>query len=210
MTRVKVCGITNLEDAQAAVEAGAWALGFVFYKESPRCVSPSVVRKIVEMLPPFVTPVGVFVNQNAGAVRDICRFTRIQTVQFHGDEKHSYCKKFSHCKIIKAFRVNQDFDIRQVNPYKVDAYLFDTHQDNAYGGTGKTFNWNIIKDYQSQIKKPFILSGGLTSDNVRGAIEALNPYAVDVSSSVEQSPGIKDRRKMNLFMDMVKFPKTSA
>lgn len=192
MLRVKICGITNEEDALKAAYAGAWALGFIFHKKSPRCVSPSRVRKIIEALPPFIMPVGVFVNQKERAVRDICTFTRIRTVQFHGEEDPAYCKRFKDYKIIKAFRVEPFFNVEQVKKYKVDAYLFDTCQEGAHGGTGKTFNWDILKG--AKLDKPFILSGGIQESNIRQAVEALSPYAVDVSSGVEKSPGIKDPR----------------
>ncbi len=196
--KVKMCGITNHEDAQKAVYYGAYAVGFIFHKKSPRYVSPSKARKLIEGLPPFIVPVGVFVDLKEKAVRDICKFTRIKTVQFHGDEKPIYCKRFSDYKIIKAFRVNDMFDFVGVKKYKVDAYLFDTYQENVLGGTGKTFNWDLLKGHK--FDKPVILSGGLTSSNVAEGIAAVDPYAVDVSSGIEKSPGIKDPRKIRAFM----------
>lgn len=197
MTRVKICGITNIEDAQMAVNAGASALGFIFDKKSPRYVSPSKVRPIIEALPPFVTPVGVFVNYSEHAVRDICRLARVATVQFHGEESPGYCKRFNHFKIIKAFRVSDVFDFKSVLQYKVDAYLFDTFQEETAGGTGKTFNWDLLKNYK--FGKPVILSGGLNPENVRQAIETVHPYAVDVSSGVEKSPGVKGYQLVQAF-----------
>ena len=197
MTRVKICGITNLNDAQMAVNAGASALGFIFDKKSPRYVSPSKVRPIVEALPPFVTPVGVFVNCSEHAVRDICRLARVATVQFHGEESPGYCKRFNHFKIIKAFRVSDVFDFKSVLQYKVDAYLFDTFQEETPGGTGKTFNWDLLKNYK--FDKPVILSGGLNPENVRQAVETVRPYAVDVSSGVEKSPGVKSYQLIQAF-----------
>src|SRR3989338_5369964 len=194
---IKICGITNLNDAQVAVNAGAAALGFIFHKKSPRYISPSKVRAIVESLPPFVTPVGVFVNHSEHAVRDICRLARIATVQFHGDESPGYCKRFNHFKIIKAFRVSDVFDFKSVFSYKVDAYLFDTFQEGAPGGTGKTFNWDLLKNYK--FDRPIILSGGLNPENVRQAVEAVRPYAVDVSSGVEKSPGVKGYQLVRAF-----------
>ena len=197
--RVKICGITNMEDALQAAYNGAWALGFIFYKKSPRYVSPSKVRKIVEQLPPFVTPVGVFVDSKPGAVKDICQFTRIHTIQLHGDEDPNYCKNFKNEKIIKAFRVSDKFDFSVISQYKVDAFLFDTFQENAHGGSGKTFNWNMLEKYTSQ--KPYILSGGLTVKNLKNALEQLKPFALDVSSGVEKSPGVKDSREVRAFID---------
>ena len=198
MMKVKICGITNHEDAQKAMYYGAYAAGFIFHKKSPRYVSPSKARKLIEALPPFIVPVGVFVDLKEKAVRDICQFTRIRTVQFHGEETPLYCKRFTDYKIIKAFRVNDMFDPVGVRKYKVDAYLFDTFQENVIGGTGKTFNWEVLKGHK--FEKPVILSGGLTAENVADAIGSVNPYAVDVSSGVEKSPGIKDPRKIREFM----------
>ncbi|MCA9392649.1 MAG: phosphoribosylanthranilate isomerase [Candidatus Omnitrophica bacterium] len=198
MMKVKICGITNHEDAQKAMYYGAYAAGFIFHKKSPRYVSPSKARKLIEALPPFIVPVGVFVDLKEKAVRDICQFTRIRTVQFHGEETPLYCKRFTDYKIIKAFRVNDMFDPVGVRKYKVDAYLFDTYQENVIGGTGKTFNWEVLKGHK--FEKPVILSGGLTAENVADAIGSVNPYAVDVSSGVEKTPGIKDPRKIREFM----------
>ncbi len=197
MKKVKICGITNIEDALKVVYYGAWAVGFVFYKKSPRYVSPSRAKKVIEALPPFVTPVGVFVNQSEKAVRDICKFTNIQTLQFHGEEKAVYCKRFTGFKIIKAFRIGQVFDFEQIKKYKVDAYLFDTYQEDIQGGTGKTFNWKSLA--AQKIDKPFILSGGLSAQNINEALNVVDPYAVDVSSSVEQSPGVKKPRLIREF-----------
>jgi len=201
MVRVKVCGITNNEDALKAVYYGAWALGFVFTKKSPRYVSPSRARKIIENLPPFVTPVGVFVDQSERAVRDICKFTRIHTVQFHGEEKAVYCKRFTDFKVIKAFRIGDYFPIDSIKKYKVDAYLFDTYEKGVAGGTGRVFNWDILKEHK--IEKPVILSGGLNALNVQEALAATNPFAIDVSSGVEKSPGIKNPRLIRGFFDAV-------
>lgn len=197
--KVKICGITNKEDALSACFYGASALGFIFYKNSPRFISPSKVRKIVEQLPPFVTPVGVFVNQKEGAIRDICGFTRIHTIQLHGEETPQACTRLKDYKIIKAFRVKEGFDFNQVAQYNVDAYLFDTYQENIPGGTGKTFSWEILNG--QKFRKPFILAGGLNKENISQAINMLSPYAVDVSSAVEKSPGIKDARLMREFFD---------
>jgi len=202
MIRVKICGITNHEDAQKAIYYGAWALGFIFHKKSPRYISPSRARKIIDELPPFVTPVGVFVNLKERAVRDICKFTRISTVQFHGQEDTAYCKRFKDFKIIKAFRVGLDFSAFRVNKYKVDAYLFDAYQDGMPGGTGKTFNWNLIRG--QKFDRPFILSGGLNSENIQAALKTIDPFAVDVSSGVEKSPGVKSPRLIRSFFEAIR------
>ena len=203
MVKVKVCGITNVEDALKAAFYGAWAVGLIFTKKSQRYISPSRARKVIEALPPFVTPVGVFLDQPEGAVRDICHFTRINTVQFHGDESPVYCKRFKDFKIIKAFRIGDFFPADLIQKYKVDGFLLDTYDDQTAGGTGKTFNWEVLKGHK--IDKPLILSGGLTPENLRSAISAVTPYAVDVSSGVEQSPGIKDARKIRAFFDASQF-----
>lgn len=201
MTRIKICGITSIADAKIAVDAGASSIGFIFHKKSPRYISPSKVRPIVESLPPFVTPVGVFVDLSVHAVRDICRMARIATVQFHGEETPGYCKSFSHFKVIKAFRMKEFFELKKILPYKVDAYLFDTFAEDAEGGTGKTFNWDLLKG--QKFDKPWILSGGLNPQNVREAIDTLRPYGVDVSSGVEKAPGVKDYRMLNAFCQNV-------
>jgi phosphoribosylanthranilate isomerase len=205
MIRVKICGITNLNDALSAAQAGAWALGFVFHRKSPRYVSPSKARKIIEQLPPFVTPVGVFVNQKEGAVKEICKFTHINTLQLHGDEDPTYCSRFKDQKIIKAFRVSDDFDFNAITKYKVNVYLFDTQVVGEFGGTGKVFNWNLLK--HMQIQKPYILSGGLNPTNVLQALNAVTPFGVDASSGLESAPGIKDKRQVQALIDAVNFHK---
>lgn len=202
MTKVKICGITNTEDALKAVYYGAYAVGFIFTKKSPRYVSPSKAKKIIEALPPFVTPVGVFVNQSERAVRDICKFTRLGAVQFHGEENTVYCKRFKDYKIIKAFKVNEFFDFEMVRKYKVDAFLFDTFKEGVDGGTGEAFNWDLIKTLK--FDKPVILSGGLNSQNVVRAIKDVNHYALDVSSGVEKSPGIKNPKLIREFFNAIK------
>lgn len=200
--RIKVCGITNREDALDAAYEGAWAQGFIFYKKSPRYVSPSKVKKIIEALPPFVTPVGVFVNQNEGAIRDICSFTRIKTIQLHGDEDPIFCSHLKEYKVIKAFRLKDRIDLSHLSSYKtVDAFLFDTFQEHSFGGTGKTFSWDILKD--TKINKPFILAGGLNIQNVKEALGEVSAYAIDISSGIEKSPGIKDHRLMKEFFEYV-------
>jgi phosphoribosylanthranilate isomerase len=209
--RTKICGITNKEDLVKAVYYGAWAVGFVFYKKSPRYVSPSRVRRLVEDLPPFVTPVGVFLDSGERAIRDVCHFARIRTIQLHGDEEPNFCKRFKDFKIIKAFRVTDDFDVSQVMKYKVDAWLFDAYQENVYGGTGKTFNWHLLKG--KKFERPVILSGGLSAENIQEAIAAtqeIQPFAVDVSSGVERSPGLKDPQKIRAFFEALTLPETQS
>ena len=207
MVHVKICGITNEMDALKAARIGAWALGFIFYKKSPRFISPFKAKKIIESLPPFVTPVGVFVNHPAGAVRDIIGHCGLRAVQLHGDEDHHYCHRLKryNVKIIKVFRVGENFDPKVVEPFKVDAFLFDTFDPYNYGGSGKTFDWNILKHLKTSNDTPLILSGGLDSQNVIEPVNELKPYAVDANSGVEESPGKKDHKKMKDFIDIVSY-----
>lgn len=205
MIRTKMCGMTNTKDALAAANLGAWAVGFIFCKKSPRFVGPYKVQKILKELPPFVTPVGVFVNQKEGAVKDILNFTGIQTIQFHGDETPSYCRRFKKYKVIKAVRVDKKIDIAFLKQFdSVDAFLFDTYQEKVYGGSGETFDWSFIKSAKS-LGKPIILSGGLHYNNVLAAVEEVRPFAVDTCSGVEQTPGKKNERSMHEFIKVVNF-----
>ena len=207
MVRVKVCGITNELDAQRAARAGAWAVGFIFYKKSPRYISPFKAKKIIDALPPFITPVGVFVNHNAGAMRDIINHCGLRVVQLHGDEDHHFAHllKRYNVKIIKAFRVAANFDEKLLEPYKVDAFLFDTYEKDSYGGSGKTFDWKILQQIKATHDVPIILSGGLNPQNVIEPVNVLKPYAVDVNSGVEESAGKKDHKKMKDFIDIVSY-----
>lgn len=203
MIRIKICGITNKEDALTAARLGASALGFVFYKKSPRTLSPYKARKIIEALPPFIVPVGVFVNQKEGALKEIVNFCGITTVQLHGDESPQYCRRLRQFKVIKAFRIKDQIDWEMVNRYEtICAQLFDTHHENEYGGSGKSFNWDLLNE--KKIKKPFILSGGLNAQNVVEAINRLKPYALDVSSGVEEFPGKKNKERLVEFFEALK------
>ena len=200
MVRVKICGITQEEDGKKAAALGAWAVGFIFYKKSPRYIGPFRAKKIIAALPLFVTPVGVFVDQKEGAIRDIAQFCSLNTLQFHGSESPEFCRRFRSkgYKVIKAFRVNEQFDPGVMKDYQVDGFLFDTYEKDQHGGTGKPFDWQLIKGVRS-LGKPVILSGGLHTQNVKAAVEAVGPYAVDVSSGVEEAPGKKSERLMREF-----------
>jgi len=204
MVRVKICGITNEKDALTAVKYGAWAIGFIFYKKSPRYISAFKAKKIVQSLPPFVTPVGVFVDQKEGAVLDIARFCGIRTIQLHGEETPVYCKRLRQkgFSVIKAFRVADSFDPEQIKAYDVNAVLLDAYVQGVPGGTGTTFNWALAKRAKS-LGLPVILSGGLHYNNVANAIETVGPYAVDVSSGVEEQdkPGVKNERSVRMFCE---------
>lgn len=200
MTKTKICGITNANDALLAAKLGAWAVGFIFYKKSPRSIGAFKAQKIIRQLPPFVTPVGVFVNQKEGAVKDILDFCGITTVQFHGDESPAYCKRFGKFKIIKALRVSEKFDPKSFKDFPADAFLLDTFSEGGYGGTGETFDWQAAKAMKN-FGKPVILSGGLNPDNVLPALEEVRPYAVDVASGVEKAPGVKDPNLLKQFLE---------
>ena len=199
--RVKICGIINNEDAHAAVEYGADALGFVFAK-SPRQVTKEHARDIVKNLPPFVSPVGVFVDEQIDTLKEICDFCGIQTVQLHGNEQPSYLKELEGYKLIKAFRVKEEEDLKPLANYKPHAFLLDSYVKGVMGGTGVPFKWEIAR--QAHKYGIIILSGGLTPENVKEAIQMVKPYAVDVSSGVEASPGKKDKLLMKQFIENAK------
>ena len=201
--RVKICGITNLEDAQAAVDAGADALGFVFCESSPRKLSAGIAAEIIARLPPFVAKAGVFVNANEESVRGAVGECGLDTLQFHGDETPEFCRKFSPLKVYKAFRI-QDLESLQALPaYKTDAWLLDSFVPDKPGGTGATFNWDLAAEAK-KIGRPVILAGGLTPENVAEAVRKVRPFAVDVSSGVESSPGKKDHTKVRRFIAAAK------
>jgi phosphoribosylanthranilate isomerase len=200
--RVKICGITNAEDALMAVEAGADALGFIFYPKSPRYITPEEARLIKTKLPPFVATVGVFVDEDAGRVMEIAREAGLGAVQLHGHETPAYCTQMG-ISVIKALRVRDEGDIRTLARYEVSAFLLDTYKEGQMGGTGEVFDWDLALKAK-QGKTPIILSGGLNPDNVAKAVEKVRPYAVDVSSGVEVKPGVKNRDKVRDFIKNVK------
>lgn len=200
-TRIKVCGITNLEDAIQAVEAGADALGFVFYAKSPRCVTPSAVQHIVAQLPPFVTTVGLFVNESAACIRRAMTTARLAVVQLHGDEQPEDCR-LEPLPVIKALRVRDVASLQGAEQYQVAALLLDAWSDDHFGGSGLSFDWQLTRRLTG--KRPLILAGGLTPDNVAAAIAQVKPYAVDVSSGVEARPGKKDPQKVAEFIRQVR------
>jgi len=201
MTMIKVCGITNEMDALRAVKLGVDALGFVF-AESPRKVIPKIVKKIVSLLPPFVSTVGVFVNEDKEKVREIAQNCSLTSLQFHGKESPSYCHQFKQ-KVIKSFQVKDEEILKEIFQYKVDAYLLDTYSIDKRGGTGRTFDWEIAKKVK-RLGVPIILSGGLNPENIVRAIIEVKPYAVDVSSGVEKERGKKDYQKLKDFVRKIK------
>ena len=200
-TRVKICGITRLEDAQAAIAAGADALGFVFYAKSPRAVTIEQAASIVSQLPAFVTTVALFVDASADFVESVINETAIDLLQFHGDESPEFCGAFAR-PYIKALRMRPEMDLSSA----IEAYgtaqgvLLDSYTPGTPGGTGETFDWSRIPAHQAS---KIILAGGLDSANVAQAIAQVKPYAVDVSGGVEAAKGIKDVEKINRFLNEV-------
>ncbi|WP_417915445.1 phosphoribosylanthranilate isomerase [Candidatus Electronema sp. JM] len=205
--RIKICGITNLEDAQAAVEAGVDALGFIFHEKSPRHVAPETVRLIIEQLPPFVSTVGVFVDRPLAELAEIIRFCGLSCAQLHGQEPPDYCERLARaaapCQIIKALRVGPQLQAEDVAPYHahVRAFLLDTYRKGQEGGTGQTFDWSLIP--RLKLQRHFILAGGLDASNIRAAVEAVRPCGVDVNSGVESSPGRKDHALIREIVQIV-------
>ena len=199
--KVKICGMTNLKDVKVAVDGGVDAVGFIFYKKSPRSVTMQAVRKIVLELPPFVDSVGVFVNETAEQINKIADRCNLDRVQLHGNESPSFCKKIRR-RVIKAIRVKDIQSLKKLSDYPVSSFLLDTFSEDQYGGTGRVFDWNLA--YPAKKYGPIILAGGLTPNNVRQAIQRIQPYGVDVCSGVESQPGIKDHKKMQIFLKNVK------
>jgi len=200
--KVKICGITNQQDASAAVELGVDALGFIFAK-SPRQIEPDTARAIINSLPPFVMSVGVFVNEDPAKIREIVAFCGLDIIQFHGDEPPDVCSGFMP-RAIKAFQLKDESSLEQIKPYygKVRAFLFDTYSNEKRGGTGKAFDWSLAIKGKAQ-GVPMILSGGLSPSNIDDAVSTVRPYAVDVNSGVEKSPGIKDHNLMEQLMKVI-------
>lgn len=202
MTRLKVCGITNIEDALVSAEFGADALGFVFYERSKRYIDPMKAGEIIRSLPPFILKVGVFVNESISDLLEAQRVAGFDMFQLHGNETSEYCSNLGR-PYIKALRVKTGIDKNIVNSFNTRSFLFDTYSDNEFGGTGKRFNWDILEN-AGLSDKFVILSGGLEVANVGRAIRKVRPYAVDVSSGVEKSPGVKDHYKLKAFAEAVR------
>ena len=201
-TAVKICGITRVEDALTAAHCGAHAIGLVFYRPSPRYVTPEQAADIVAALPPFVTPVGLFVDADAEEVRDVVSRTRVQMLQFHGAETPEFCARFD-LPFLKALRVRRGVDLLQYarDFRSAKALLLDAYQEGLHGGTGAVFDWDLIPP---ALPLPVVLSGGLNPDNVADAIRRVRPCAVDVSSGVESSKGLKDASKIEAFVNGVR------
>jgi phosphoribosylanthranilate isomerase len=196
--RVKICGITSVPDALAAIEAGADALGFMFCEASPRFLKPEEAAAIIRALPPFVSRVGVFVNPTEADVRSAITRCGIDTLQFHGEEPAEFCRQFG-LNVIKAFRVRDAGSLERTRDYASETWLLDSYTSGRHGGTGAVFNWELAAD-AARRHAWVILAGGLTPENVAQAVRTVRPFAVDVSSGVESAPARKDADKMRAFI----------
>ncbi len=198
IVKVKICGITNYKDAAAAVDMGADILGFNFYPKSPRYIAPEEVVKIINKLPAFVDVAGVFVNDSLEHIRKIMRQCQLNWVQLHGDENPEFCQSLISVKTIKALRIKEKKDIKQAENYFTDAILLDAYNPEKYGGTGISFDWNIV----GHIGKRIFLAGGINPDNVEAAVK-LGVYGIDVCSGIESEPGKKDHKKMKKLFENI-------
>lgn len=201
MVKIKICGITNTDDAMAAVDLGADALGFNFYKKSPRYIDPQKAAEIITQLPPFIVPVAIFVNEREDRILETLKTACIHGVQLHGDETPEFCQRFGN-HVIKAFQVKDKESLKHMSHYRVSAYLLDSYREGLRGGTGTTFDWHL-----AVVAKTFgriILAGGLNPDNVAEAVKLVQPYGVDVTGGVEREQGIKDHGKLKKFITEVR------
>ena len=205
MTKIKFCGITELDDAERAVAIGAWAVGLNFWPGSPRRCNPDSAAEIAAAINRRVEVAGVFVNATLDRVAEIADGVGLTIVQLHGDEGPAYCSEVARrtgCKVIKAVRVRSGADVQALSSFHTDYHLLDSYTAGVPGGTGETFAWEIARAHRATV--PMILSGGLTPDNVGDAIAAVRPFAVDVASGVERAPGVKDPDKLQAFADAVR------
>ena len=199
--KVKICGLTNMEDALFCSAAGADALGFVFYANSPRAITAAAAAAIIAELPPYITPIGVFVNEQRSVIEQTIRATGIRSIQLSGDERPEECAGFG-VKVIKAFRFKEEADTERLREYDISAAMLDGAPVGVYGGSGVLADFSValaMKEYH-----PLFLAGGLNPDNVVGAVQNVLPYAVDISSGVEASPGKKDREKVTLLFERLR------
>lgn len=199
--KVKVCGVRSVEEAEAALDAGADALGFNFWPQSRRYIAPSAASDIISKLSPVASTVGVFVNAEVNSIIDVASELRLSAVQLHGDESPEFCAALSPIKTIKAIRVGQDFDLNIIQSYPVSMVLLDSKIQGSYGGTGQRFDWRIAIEAKGLAR--IILAGGLNTENVWEAITHVRPAAIDVCSGVEAEPGRKDFEKLRRFMSVV-------
>jgi phosphoribosylanthranilate isomerase len=203
MVRIKICGITNLEDALLAAALGADALGFIFYTKSPRRINLEAARAIIAQLPPFVVSVGVFVDEAAAVVQDLAARVGLDWVQLHGQESPDYCRSLGR-RVIKSFRIKDESSLHALEPFQgsAQAFLLDTYKKGQVGGTGEIFDWELAK--QAQAYGPVILAGGLTPENVARALRVAQPQAVDTASGIEAAPGKKDPEKLRKFFAAIR------
>ena len=199
--KVKICGTTSLKDAFLAVESGADAIGFIFYKMSPRNISQKEAKEIILQLPPFIETVGVFVNETSDKINRIAEQCKLNSIQLHGEESPALCRRVKR-KVIKAFRVKNADSLKSITSYDVSGFLLDSYNDGSKGGSGQVFDWNLALRVKKQ--GPVILAGGLNPYNIFTAIHRVKPYGVDVCSGVEKSPGIKDHEKIREFIKSVR------
>jgi phosphoribosylanthranilate isomerase len=203
MTLIKICGITNLDDALVAVGAGADALGFNFYPPSSRYIEPDAARRIIEQLPDTILPVGVFVNESSQSVKAIAQDVGLRALQLHGDELPDYCNQLNDWFVIKTFAVKEGFDETATSRYEVNAIMLDASHKELKGGTGQVIDWSIARRIRDQ-GKPMFLAGGLSPENVANAIKTVEPYAVDSCSALESAPGRKDHDRVKAFVKVVR------
>ena len=204
MTFITICGITNLDDALVAVDAGADALGFNFYKPSPRYITTDAARAIIDELPESILTVGVFVNEpSPESAETRAREAGITAIQLHGDESPDYCRQLTPRFVIKALAAGADFDTQRANDYDVEAILLDTKDEALRGGTGRTFDWSIAQRVRRTVPKLF-LAGGLSLQNIEDAIISVDPYGVDACSALEKAPGLKDHERMRVFVKKIR------
>ncbi len=197
--QVKICGITNVEDALCAAENGAAAAGFIFYPPSPRYIKPQKAGEIIDRLPLHLVKIGVFVNETSEEIKRIYECCRLDMIQLHGDESPEFCRQFSRGRIIKALDLKTEDDLKKGAQYDVAAILADSRHAGLYGGTGKTSNWMLAR----YITQPLILSGGLKEENIHEALRVVSPAALDINSGVESSPGKKDHARIARIMQII-------
>ena len=205
MTKVKICGMTNLEDAEHAASLGAWAIGLIHDADSPRFVDPGVAEEIGAALKRRCEVAGVFVNAPIDDVVATAEREQLTLLQLHGDEGPSFCAEAARrtgAKVMKAFRVRSAADVQAAEAFPTDLHLFDTYRKGVHGGTGASFDWELLAGRRSQV--PMVLAGGLTPQNLAGAIGVVHPYAVDVVTGVESEPGRKDHAKVEAFIEAAK------
>ena len=201
MTQVKICGITNKEDALCAAGCGAAALGFIFYPPSPRYIKPVDARKIISVLSDELVKVGVFVNEKSEEIKRVMKYCALDMIQLHGDESPEFCRAFPASRVIKAVELKNDDDLNRALDYDVAALLVDSRHAGLYGGTGKKANWKLA--CRTKNKKPLILSGGLNEGNIAEALQMVAPAALDINSGMELSPGKKDHAKLARIFNII-------